>query len=271
MIAGAWAYDASMRRGLLSLGVLGFAVLSVRRVQAHDGGDSSSASAGFSASEHDAHLTCGPDVRVRHASAGAHVHKVFGDDGTGWVVDARGGVGSSEVTQIYAGDTAETAEKPASKRTAASGQLTFGYSWRSFGFAVGAGYFGAVDGAYEKSARVRYALLPATSFRFGRGTPFRGELGFGSPPIPALARHLSLYGDFAFKVDESLVVGLGSYSTLQTDLERRTGFYGRGGYHVTPAVQLGGFLAVESLLDGERRVGWAGGVGVTWLLDAARP
>jgi len=169
-----------MRRGLLSLGVLGLAFLSVRRVQAND---PSTVSVGGSFSEHDAHLTCGPDVRVRHASGGAHIHKVFGDKGEGFVVDARGGAGTTSVTTIYEDTTQAKGQTVSPTRWVGSGQLAIGYAWQSFGFALGAGEYGAADGAYVDGERKR-AFLPAAAFRFGRGTPFRGEAGSVRPRSP---------------------------------------------------------------------------------------
>lgn len=257
-----------MRRVLLSLGVLGMGFLFVRRVHAND---PSTVEVGGSFSEHDAHVTCGPDVRVRHASAGARVHKVFGE-GSGFVIDARGGGGSTAVTKIYDEEPAPSGQPPngvASTRWVGAGQLALGYSWRPFGFAVGYGYYGFTEGAYAADSSNKGALpLPVVMFRFGRGTPFKGEVGLGAPPIAGLARHYTAYADFELKADESLGIGFGSYSSLLGDLERRVGLYGRGVYTLTPAANLGAFLSLESTWNHDRRIGYAAGLSVTFLLDA---
>lgn len=259
-----------MRRALLSLGVLGLAVLCVRRVHAND---PSTVSVGGSYAEHDAHLTCGPDVRVRHASGGAQVHKVFGDDGTGFVVDARGGAGSTTITKIYDEEapppgSTQSPRGTAPTRWAGGGQIGIGYSWRSFGFALGGGYFAAAEDAYREDAgRYTHIVMPTAAFRFGQGKPFSGEAGLGAPPVPGLARFWSLYTDAQFRVDESVNAGFGTYVVLFNDLQQRSGFYGRGGYMLTPAIQLGGFLGVETTFDKDRRIGFATGLGLTFTLD----
>src|SRR5438093_1362858 len=96
----------TLRRHLLLAAVLGIAALSARRAYAIS--DPTQLDVGGSVGEHDAHVTCGPDVRVRNASAGAHFehleqHPDF-SPGVGFVVDARGGFGSTIITSTKAAD-----------------------------------------------------------------------------------------------------------------------------------------------------------------------
>jgi len=54
---------------------------------------------------------------------------------------------------------------------------------------------------------------------------------------------------------------------LQTDLERRTGIYGRGVYTLAQPVRLGAFLGIESTFGRDRRIGYSTGLALTFVLD----
>ncbi|MGZ5970371.1 MAG: hypothetical protein ACXWP4_22025 [Polyangiales bacterium] len=232
--------------------------------------DPSTLSVGGGYGEHDAHLTCGPDVRVRDASGGAHYHQVIGENGTGFVVDARAGYGRSS-TSVYPDTTHQptgsTSPPDAPGRNLGAAQLALGYAWERSGFFVGGGYYGALQGAYADSAGTRRSFLPAAEVRFGLGRPFTGKVGLGSPPIPTLARFYSLYADFEFRKDTH-GFGFGVYAPLQSELEQRSGFYGRAWVLAFDPVRIGAFAGPQiNNVSADRRIGFVLGADLEVVLS----
>ncbi|MGZ3476824.1 MAG: hypothetical protein ACXWUG_23950, partial [Polyangiales bacterium] len=82
--------------------------------KAHALRDPSELSVGGSTGAHDAHISCGPDVRVRHASGGMQYQRVFQaegrKEGVGLSMDIRAGAGNTVITKVTAGDEGSTSE-----------------------------------------------------------------------------------------------------------------------------------------------------------------
>ncbi len=234
-----------------------------------------SGSVGGSYGEHDAHVTCGPDVRVRTANGGLVYHHMVplteaADHGL--AVDVRGGIGQVAIKHIYPSSDPGAAPRPAAAepRIVGSSQVLLGYDWLPFGFAIGGGYFGDPEGAYAPGG-TRYRFLPAVAFRFGtRNGKFTGSAGIGAPPVPAVARLWGLYADFGVRTDSGIVIGGGMYAPLYGDLEQTTGLYTRGGFPVAPRVRLDVLGGLEIAAGGEasaqNNLGYRVGVGATFAL-----
>jgi hypothetical protein len=264
----------SARRIVLFSGVALLTALAARR--AHALRDPSELSVGGSTGAHDAHITCGPDVRVRHASGGVHYERVFEQEpGRGATIDARAGVGSTVVTAVS--DT--TNDNKASSLYAnergqvhilGTGQFTAGWDWRTFAIRGGVGYFGFSGLADDdKSFKAKYYPLPALDMRIGRRNGgFRGNLGLGAPPIPGLVRWYSLYGTLNYRFREGGEVGAGHIATFGGTLDQRRGYFFTGMFPITESFHVGGFAMIDvddySKLNG---FNWTAGGGVRLLLD----
>lgn len=229
--------------------------LTTRRVRARDPGE---VSVGGSYGEHEAHVTCGPDVRVRNVDVGARYHQHFPLEGAshGPSVDLRGGAGRVSVARIY--DSTGAAADP---RLVGGGQLLLGWDWSRFGFGLGGGVFSTAEGAFAGDG-TKALLLPSLDLRV---TTFDGSvdvaLGIGAPRVPVLARTWGLYGEIAGR-PRRWEVGLGGYAPLWGDLEHSVGTYLRVGAPVGP-VRIDILDAVE-VFAWDRRLGYRFGVGFTF-------
>ena len=270
------------RRPLLvaTCGVL--VALAARRAHALDPSD---LSIGGSTGAHDAHITCGPDVRVRHASGGVQYERLFEQvpgEGRGTSIDVRAGIGTTAITGVS--DEAEPSTPSTTPSTAstlyknengrihvlATGQALAGWDWRTFALRGGVGYFG-LSGLTNDNAQFqqKYYPLPAIDMRIGRRTSgFRGNLGVGAPPIAGLARWYSLYGIAAYRFKEGGDVGLGLLTTFGGTLDQRSGFLFHGSVPVTDWMQFGGFGMIDTD-DHSKLTGfnWTGGLSARFILD----
>jgi hypothetical protein len=241
------------RRILLASGVAllcGLAARSARAVR-----DPSELSVGGSAGAHDAHIACGPDVRVRHATDGVHYERLLESDerGRGASMDVRAAVGTVVVTGVSDVNESEKARtlydnERDRTRVLATGQGLLGWDWGTFGLRGGVGYFGFAGLTNDdRYFRARYYPLPALDMRIGRRDGgFRGDLGFGAPPIPGLARWYSLYGLLSYRFREGGEVGAGYVTTFGGTFDQRTGFVFNGMFPITHAVHVGGFAMIDA-------------------------
>lgn len=265
----------SARRILLFSGAVVLTALAARR--AHALADPSELSVGGGAGAHDAHITCGPDVRVRHASGGVHYERLFEQEpGRGATIDVRGGIGTTVVTAVTDTNESEKARalydnEKGRTHVLATGQLTAGWDWRTFAIRGGVGYFGfAALADDDKSFKAKYYPLPALDMRIGRrGGGFRGNLGLGAPPVPGLARWYSLYGMAVYRFHEGGEVGAGYVATFGGTLDQRKGYFFTGMVPITQSIHVGGFAVVDaddySKFNG---LNWTAGGAVRLMLDA---
>jgi hypothetical protein len=266
----------SLRRLVLAAGLVGLCALVARR--AHALRDPETLSGGVSYGEHDAHLTCGPDVRVRHASAGVHYDRVFQhpdySPGVGVIADARFGGGGATISKVYPSNAAGT---PSSDELALAanehgqwhgfggGQVMAGWDFGVFSARAGIGVFGF---GTEDGNRIRqsYSPWPALELRIGRRTGFSSDLGLGALPIPGLARSPGLYALAQHRWEDGGELGVGTFATFG-DFDARRAVLVKGAYPVSKALLVGAFGSVESGGQQFHQVGFGGGVGVTVLLD----
>jgi hypothetical protein len=243
----------SARRIWLFSGAVLLTALAARR--AHANRDPSELSVGGSTGGHDAHITCGPDVRVRHASGGVHYERLFESEpgsGKGLTVDFRGGVGTTVVTNVSDTDNSSKARalydnEQGRTHVLATAQVVAGWDWRTFALRGGVGYFGLSalnDG--DDRFKTKYYPLPALDMRIGRRSGWRGNLGLGAPPVPGLARWYSLYGIVAYRFKEGGEIGAGPIATFGGTLDQRTGVFFTGMFPITESLHVGGFAMVGS-------------------------
>lgn len=228
--------------------------LTARRVRARSPGE---VSVGGAYGEHEAHVTCGPDVRVRNVDVGAHWHQQLTLAGAthGPSFDLRGGAGRVSVARAY------DANGPfVGPRVVGGGQLLLGWDWSRFGFGIGGGLFQTADGVYPGDG-TRALLLPSLDLRV---TTFDGSVdvafGLGAPRVPVVARTWGLHGEIAGRPGR-WEVGVGGYAPLWGDLEHAVGTYVRVGAPVGP-VRVDVLDAVE-VFAWDRRLGYRFGAGVT--------
>ncbi len=263
-----------LRRTLLVSGVATLCALAARRARAVD---PSELSIGGSTGGHDAHITCGPDVRVRHANGGVHYERLFekeGDPSRGATMDVRAGVGTTTVTGVS--DLQESQDARAlydnehgKTHMMMSGQALAGWDWKTFALRGGVGYFGISDLSDDnRRFRAHYYPLPALDMRIGQRTGFRGELGIGAAPIPGLVRWYSTYALVSHRFKEGGEVGGGYIYVPVGTFDRRGGFVGHGMVPITQNIHIGGFGMVEadeySKFNG---FNWTAGVALRVMLD----
>ena len=249
--------------------------LAARR--AHALRDPSELSVGGSAGAHDAHITCGPDVRVRHASGGVHYELLFESEtepGRGATIDMRAGVGTTVVTGVSDTNNSEKARalydnESGRTQILITGQALGGWDWRTFAIRGGVGYFG-FSGLTDDDRRfqAKYYPLPAIDMRIGKRSGFHGNLGVGAPPVPGLVRWYSLYGLLNYRFREGGEVGVGHLATFGGTLDQRTGFFFHGMFPITEQLHVGGFAMIGadeySKLNG---FNWTAGGAVRLMLD----
>ncbi len=270
----------SARRLVLSAAVAGLAGLVARR--AHANASPSELEVGGSTGAETAHLSCGPDVRVAHASGGMHYERVFpaedGPDGRGLLMDVRAGVGATTITSVTPPDGAEASvvtqagnlEKYELGRhhVLATAQASFGFDWYSFAMTGGVGYFGLsemVDGVHF---RARYLPLPALDMRVGKRVGLSGNFGVGAPPVAGLARWYSAYGLAQYRFREGGEVGVGLTATFGGELDQRAGVLFKGTVPVTRWLSVGGFGLVGG--DDQSKpssLGWTAGASASFKID----
>jgi hypothetical protein len=252
--------------------------------KAHALRDPSELTLGGSTGAHDAHISCGPDVRVRHASGGMQYQRVFqspgAKEGVGVTMDIRAGAGNTVITRVTPQSDASKGDIEEANglrnneldRThwLGSVQGTVGYDWRTFAIRGGLGYFGwssATDDHVGFTAK--YYPLPTLDMRIGRRSGFRGDLGVGAPPIPGLARWYSLYGLVTYRFKEGGEVGAGHVIAFGGTFDQRMGVVFKGAVPITQNLWLGGFGMLEA--DDKTQVSafnWTAGGGLTLLIDA---
>ncbi|MBI2388291.1 MAG: hypothetical protein HYV09_01630 [Deltaproteobacteria bacterium] len=265
------------RRPLLFTACGLLTALAARRVHALS--DPSELSVGGSTGAHDAHITCGPDVRVRHASGGVHYERVFEDQpgsDRGMSLDVRAGVGSTTITGVSDYGTDQTATALANNerdrtRVLATGQVLAGWDWRTFALRGGLGYFGLSTLSDDnRRFETKYYPLPALDMRIGRRSGFRGNLGAGAPPIVGMTRWYSLYGLAAYRFKEGGEVGTGLIASFGGTLDQRVGWVFQGSVPITEWMHVGGFGMIDA--DDKSKLSgfnWTAGAGVRFLLDSA--
>ncbi|MGZ5969943.1 MAG: hypothetical protein ACXWP4_19860, partial [Polyangiales bacterium] len=221
--------------------------------KAHALRDPSELSVGGSTGAHDAHISCGPDVRVRHASGGMQYQRVFQaegrKEGVGLSMDIRAGAGNTVITKVTAGDEGSTSETQKLGENEldrvhwlGSVQGSVGYDWRTFALRGGLGYFGFSSSTDDHVGFVaKYYPLPTLDMRIGQRTGIRGELGVGAPPIPGLARWYSLYGLLNYRFKEGGEVGAGHVIAFGGTFDQRMGFVFKGAIPITQKLWIGGF------------------------------
>jgi hypothetical protein len=264
----------SLRRAVLVSGVIALTALVARR--AHAVRDPSELSVGGSTGAHDAHIACGPDIRVRHASGGVHYERLFqSEPGRGATIDVRAGVGSTVITSVSDTNTSDKARMlDANERGRThmliTGQALAGWDWRTFALRGGVGYFGLSALTDEdRRFKAKYYPLPALDMRIGKRTGFRGNLGLGAPPVPGLIRWYSLYGILAYRFKEGGDISVGNITTFGGTLDQRNGFFFSGMFPITENVHVGGFALIGadeySKLNG---FNWTAGGALRLMLDA---
>lgn len=269
------------RRTLLAAGAFVLVGLGVRR--AHALRDPSELSVGGSTGAHDAHISCGPDVRVRHANAGLHYERVFQaegqPEGRGIALEVNAAAGSTTITNVAPAsnpsqsdlDTARDLSTNEQGRAHWLGtvQVGAGWDWRTFALRGGLGWFGFSDVTADHRAYVaHYYPLPTLDMRIGQRHGFRGDLGLGPPPIPGLARWYSLYGLLSYRFAEGGEVGVGHVIAIGGALDERMGVVFKGAFPVTKSLYVGGF----GMFDADDKshftgFNWSAGGGLTLLLD----
>ncbi len=270
-----------VRRTMLVSGVAVLCALAARR--AHALRDPSELSVGGSTGQHDAHIACGPDIRVRHASAGLSYERLFqaehGPEGRGASIAVRAGAGMTTITRVSDVDptkpdaraTLLDRNETGSTHWLGSGAVALGYDWRTFALRGGVGYFGFSSLTSDNQHFVaKYYPLPVIDMRIGQTTGFRGELGVGAPPIPGLARWYAIYGFLAYRFKEGGEFGAGHVTAFGGTLDQRMGFLFKGSFPLHQRVHVGGFGMVDA--DDKSKLSgfnWTAGGGVTFLLDDA--
>lgn len=269
-----------MNRRFLLLGACGvLTALVARRAQALD---PSSLTVSGSTGAHDAHITCGPDVRVRHASGGVQYERLFEDgagSGRGASLDVRAGVGSTQITGTSDDTGSSSSAATASSLYAnengrthvlATGQALLGWDWRTFALRGGVGYFG-LSGLTDddRHFKTKYYPLPAIDMRIGKRVEgVHGNLGVGAPPVAGLARWYSLYAILGYRFKEGGDVGVGWLTTFGGTFDQRSGLLFQGSVPVTDWMHFGGFGMIDAD-DKSKLTGfnWTGGVAVRLILD----
>lgn len=251
-----------------------FCALAARRARALD---PSELSVGGSAGAHDAHISCGPDVRVKHASGGVHYERLFEKEdspGTGTTMDLRAGAGTTIITAVSDLETNSEAQRlygneHGKTHVLMTGQALLGWDWKTFALRGGVGYFGISEVADDKDRfRTLYYPLPALDMRIGQRTGFRGQLGVGAPPIPGLVRWYSLYGLASYRFKEGGDVGAGYVIVPTGTLDKRGGLVGHGMFPITPNLHFGGFAMVEvDEYSKFRGFNWTAGAALRVMLD----
>jgi len=263
------------RRPLLVAACALLVALAARRARALD---PSELSIGGSTGAHDAHITCGPDVRVRHASGGVQYERLFEEEpgaNRGASLDVRAGIGTTTITGVSGETNDQTATSLSTNETGrthvlATGQALLGWDWRTFALRGGVGYFG-LSGASDDNTRfvTKYYPLPALDMRIGKRTEgFRGNLGVGAPPVPGLARWYSLYAIAGYRFKEGGDVGVGLLATFGGTFDQRSGIFFQGGVPVTSWMQVGGFGLIDA--DDKSKLSgfnWTGGLSARFTLD----
>jgi hypothetical protein len=261
------------RRLYLGAAAFAFGLLAVGRARASAPTD---LSVGGSTGEHDVHLSCGPDVRVAHASGGAHYERVFQADdareGVGTLVDVRAGVGTTTIqsasgSEYQARVDAIQANEAGRHHVLATAQTTLGYDWYRFALTGGIGYYGLSELVDDSHFRARYLVLPALDMRIGRRDRFSANLGLGAAPIPGLARWYSAYAIGQYRFREGGEVGVGLLATAG-ELDQRSGVVFKGSVPITSRISAGGFGMVGGDSNGGTRAfGWTAGASVDIKLD----
>ncbi|GAC1538087.1 MAG: hypothetical protein NVS3B10_02530 [Polyangiales bacterium] len=279
----------TVRRFFLLCATLAFAALSARR--AHANRDPSELSVGGGLGAHDAHLGCGPDVRVKHASAGFTYERTFESPGRpageGPLFQLRGGGGTSTITQVNgagiacgSGTTSTSecnteanrlyANESGVTHTLASMQAGGGFDWGRIALAGGLGYFGLSQAVDEHSHfQSRYMPLPIVDLRVGRRrTGFSANFGAGSAPLPGFTRWYSLYAIGQYRFREGGEIGAGLIGVPAGELDARSGVLFKGAVPITDWLSVGGFGVVDandrSSLTG---VNWTAGGHMTFVLE----
>lgn len=263
------------RRLYLGAAAFGFSALAVGRARA---GTPTDLEVGGSTGAHDVHLSCGPDVRVAHASGGAHYERVFqaegGREGTGLLVDVRAGVGTTTIESARS-DNGDYAARAAAindheggrHHVLATAQVNAGYDWGRFALTGGVGYYGVSELVDDSRFRARYLPLPALDMRIGRREGFSTNLGAGAAPIPGLARWYSLYAIGQYRFREGGEVGVGLLATAG-ELDQRSGVVFKGSAPITSRISVGGFGMIGGDSNGGTRgFGWTAGASVAVKLD----
>jgi hypothetical protein len=272
-----------LRRLVLFGGVLTLAAMSARR--AHANRDPSELSVGGGSGAHDAHLSCGPDVRVQHASGGFAYQRVFQaegrDPGEGTLVDFRGGVGTTKITDVSdakCGATDATCKDNVielrkdigNTHVLMSGQILAGFDWGGFALAGGLGYFGlATTQNSNREFDSKFVPLPAIDIRVGRRRGgFSADFGLGSTPVAGFTRWYALYAIGQFRFKEGGEVGAGLIAIPAGEVDARSGILFKGGVPITDWMTIGGFGVLnandQSTLTG---FNWTAGGQVTFLLE----
>ncbi|MFI5299019.1 MAG: hypothetical protein ACHREM_13060 [Polyangiales bacterium] len=282
------------RRPLLLGAIAVMTLLSARRASAF--GDPSTLEVGGATGEGTQRMACGPDIRVRHATAGVHFEKIVEDPaekpGTGYVVDARAAIGTTTVTDVSDADKSgagcpQTTAGPSNSCSSTStqfyqaenghahvegaAQVTGGYDWRTFAITGGVGLYGFGSQTSDATMyKQQYFPLPAVDLRVGRRVGFSGQFGVGAPPIAGLARWYGLYGIAQHRFQEGGEVGVGLMAIVLGSLEQRTGLFAKGAIPISSAVSLGAF----GLLDASHQssvgdLNWTIGGALTILLAKA--
>lgn len=272
------------RRLCLFAAVGGLAALSARR--AHANRDPSELSVGGGVGAHDAHLSCGPDVRVKHASGGFAYQRIFEsegrDPGEGAVLDVRGGVGTTSITQVNGVDCKDTASACAgyadtltknevgNTHVLMSAQVLSGFDWGKVAVLGGIGYFGlSTTQDNNRSFDAKFVPLPAIDIRVGRRRGgFSADFGLGSTPVAGFTRWYALYAIGQFRFKEGGEVGAGVIAIPAGEVDAHSGVLFKGGVPITEWMSLGGFGVMDvtnkSSLSG---FNWTAGGQLTFVLD----
>jgi len=266
-----------LRRLLLALMVVGLGALVARR--AHALRDPSELSGGVSGGEHDVHLACGPDARVRNASAGAHYERVIQhpeySPGVGVIVDVRAGVGTSTITSVTpvasdGGDKtyAQTLEEHERGRAHVLGstQMAAGWDARIFAIRVGAGFYGLGEVTDDRYFRAKYQVLPAAELRIGKRTGLMADVGVGAPPVFGLERHYTAYVLMKYRTEEGAELGAGGLAYLGT-FEDRGGLLVKGAYPITQDILIGAYGSWDTQTKFSSHFNYTAGLGATFILD----
>ncbi len=271
----------SARRWILLASAAALVPLTARR--AHALRDPSSLSAGGSFGANDGHVTCGPDVRVRHASGGLHYQRVFEGDpthapGEGAAIDLRAGGGSTKLVDVDTqNDDAEVQTKALALKNGELGrahylgaaQFSAGWDWGNFSLLGGLGYYGIASSENGNAFHAKYLPLPALHMRIGKPKGLGLELGAGAPPIAGLTRFYSIYalGKYGFK--EGGEVGVGLLVLGVGDFDNRGGVLFKGGFPLTDWMSVGGYGLVDSTTRShfDSTLNWTAGGHVTFVLD----
>ena len=270
-----------IRRLVLFAGVVAFGALSARR--AHANRDPSELSVGGGFGAHDAHLSCGPDVRVKHASGGFTYQRLVQgkerDAGEGMLIDFRAGLGTTTITQVN--PTCSDANCQSNAATLArnevdnrhvlmTGQAMAGFDWGSFAVMGGLGFFGlATTDTDHQQFVTRYVPLPAVDVRVGRRRGgWSADFGIGSTPVAGFTRWYALYAVGQYRFKEGGEVGAGLIAIPTGEVDARSGVLFKGAVPITDWMTVGGFGVLnandQSTLTG---FNWTAGGQITVLIE----